>query len=128
MAESLEEYLQRLLQQAMEKKAPPRRPAPPPVLEAEVVELEEIPEAPHAGQGLVEILPTDAQPMAPRISELGRDRPLGDLRATSAEADSAAPATAEDVLSGVIDLLRSPDGIRKAFLLSEILHRPEDRW
>lgn len=28
----------------------------------------------------------------------------------------------------LLELLRSPDGIRTAFLLREILERPEDRW
>jgi hypothetical protein len=144
MPESLEDYLQRLLQQASERKAsapsPERRPQQPlpqqsiPVLEAEVVELEEIPEPEYADLEPIETAPVDVAPSPASEgafaleTRLAGDRPLGNLGATSTEADTAAALRAKTIVDELLALLHSPGGVQKAFVLSEILQRPEERW
>ena len=68
------------------------------------------------------------------------DHRVSKLEATPGEA--AAPPTvyeppnlvgsAEDVpasfATGLLDLIANPDSLRQAIILSEILHRPEERW
>jgi hypothetical protein len=119
MAESLEEYLQRLLQQAMEKQAPPTRPTPPtrpaptpPVLEAEVVDLVEIP-TPVAA-------PADVRPIG--------ERPLGRFGVAPGEAETAAAPGAKTIAEEIVSLLHTPGGVQKAIILSEVLQRPDERW
>jgi hypothetical protein len=142
MAESLEEYLQRLLQQATEKQTPPRPTSKPPetILEAETVDLVEIPEPLHAHLRPLEAWhapreegrPADANAFGTEGASaaelrIGGDRPLGSLGATSTEADTAATHRAQTIVDEIVTLLHSPAGMQKAFVLSEILQRPQDR-
>jgi hypothetical protein len=126
MAESLEVYLQRLLQQAMEKQTPPTRPAPALVEEVEVVELVEIPAPPQN-----RLRPGDAtlgrEGAQPLESSLGSERSLSQLGPAPGDADAAAIA-APTIIDEIVSLLRSPGGAQKALVLSEILQRPQDRW
>jgi hypothetical protein len=139
MPESLEEYLQRLLQQAMEKKSPGRQPAP--VVEAEVVELVEVP-APQTSRRPGEPFATSPLEAARQADErlrstegalaaelrVGGDRPLGNLGATTTDAETAATLRAKTIVDEIVTLFHSPGGPQKALVLSEILQRPEDRW
>jgi hypothetical protein len=127
MAESLEEYLQRLLQQAMEKKAPRPQRAPAPVLEAELVELVEVP-PPAQAQARPALDQEPAEGALAAEMRIGSDRPLGNLGATSNEADAAASQRAKSIVDEIITLLHSPGGVQKALVLSEILQRPDERW
>jgi hypothetical protein len=136
MAESLEDYLRRLLQQAQAppkiERRPPRRPRPP-VVEAEMVETELEPSssadkgdalpAPRSSPGLT--APQSDERLASHVHE-AFDRSLGELGAPLVESKGA-PA-AKSLAEELADLLRSPEGIRKAFVVSEILQRPEHRW
>jgi hypothetical protein len=133
MAESLEDYLRRLLQQAQ---APPkieRLPPRPPVVEAEVVETELEPLPLAAERVALEValsspkLPTrqEADQLASHVHEVF-DRSLGALNASATES-TAAPA-AKSLAEELADLLRSPKGIQKALVLTEIFQRPEHRW
>ena len=42
-----------------------------------------------------------------------------------ADAGSEVPAS---FATGLLDLVSSPDSLRQAIILNEILHRPEERW
>lgn len=62
------------------------------------------------------------------------DHRIGSLQDTSADAaretaDAAASKILKDVPAGQIAaLLRSPQSIRQAIILSEVLRRPDERW
>jgi hypothetical protein len=134
MAEPLEDYLRRLLQQAQQAPPAVKRMPPPPVLEAELIEVEPEP-APPARAG-------DSQFGAPQ-SSLGAAAPLGAERLEThvheafdrslgafdpSTADPTAAPIAKSLADELTDLLRTPDGVRKAFVLTEVLQRPEHRW
>jgi hypothetical protein len=40
----------------------------------------------------------------------------------------AADAIPDSFATGLLDLIANPDSLRQAIILSEILHRPEERW
>ena len=58
------------------------------------------------------------------------DHDLGRLKKTASESAGApiAAAASEVTVSELLKLLRSPDSIRDAIIMSEVLKRPEDRW
>jgi hypothetical protein len=59
------------------------------------------------------------------------DHTVGTLtESTITTAEQAAPPAANEALTAaqIAALLANPDGVRQAFVISEILHRPSDRW
>ena len=58
------------------------------------------------------------------------DHDLGRLKKTASEtaATPAAAAASEATVGELLKLLRSPQSIRDAIIMSEVLKRPEDRW
>ena len=136
-----------------QRPAPPQRlvPARPeiayvePAL-AEVVEPEEIDRTEGFSRRVAQDLRGSAQ-IAEHTRRLGEevdladdklaahlhqvfDHDLGRLKKTASESAGApiAAAASEVTVSELLKLLRSPDSIRDAIIMSEVLKRPEDRW
>ncbi|MBW3598342.1 MAG: hypothetical protein KY475_13855 [Planctomycetes bacterium] len=112
MADRMEEYLRRMLEGYRD--APPAKPDPKPqpsdALEAQVEELEATPEPPaeHLGAKIGAI----AQHFGEAAEQSGS--------AKTAETNEQRAAFAADIAR----LLRSPQRIREAIVLNEILKRP----
>jgi hypothetical protein len=66
-----------------------------------------------------------------RVSNL-EAAPTDGAQPSSVFEPAAPPGTAESMpdffTTGLLELLASPDSLRQAIILNEILHRPEERW
>jgi hypothetical protein len=153
VSKQIEEFLRRRTTPQEPPKPPPpaRRPPPPPV-QAEVVG--ERPVGGQVGQHVAQYL--DEEQFQRRESQLGKEvaqadrqidqhlqqvfsHPVSKLEAVPGETagppTAAGPSGAEetseasaDVAAGLFNLLSTPDSLRQAILLNEILQRPEERW
>jgi hypothetical protein len=145
-------------QPAGTKQPPPLAEQPPPLRAEQPVQAELVAAAPVGGQVDEHVQKyLDEQDFSRRGDELGKDvahvdkevdqhlqqvfsHPVSKLEAVPGEA--AAPPVAYEppdlvgasaeipatFATGLLDLVSSPDSLRQAIILSEILHRPEDRW
>ena len=126
------------LRRAAERRARGKRPAIEILepIEAEIVEAEPVDLSSHVSSYL------DSSKFAQRASVLGHrlglpedtsesrlhskfDHELGSLRRPDVPAE---PAKATPTAGGLLDLLRSPESLRQAIVLSEILQPPRHRW
>jgi hypothetical protein len=142
-------------QDARPARPPQSSPAAAAPVRAEVVAKTRKPVGEQVGEHVNQYL--DEQEFSRRGDELGKevataDREIGqrlhqvfDHRVSQLEAvpgEAAKPPTAYEppdlvgagadipstFATGLLDLVESPDSLRQAIILNEILHRPEERW
>ncbi|MBX3415072.1 MAG: hypothetical protein KF708_20480 [Pirellulales bacterium] len=132
-----------------EPRQPPRsRPRPKPVAQRPVVLTDEErigrePVAQHVEQHLSTTAYEERAAHLAKVDDADElmqahlssvfDHQVGQLGSTSAPAaggtsEAAATETSPTALDGLAELLRSPAGLRQAFILQEVLRRPEERW
>ena len=148
VADEIEVFMRRVLGQQGSEETPPIRNEPAPVerpVEAEVVAEE------PCGERVVEHVEKhlDSQEFSHRASRLGGgvvqaddklkqhlsqtfDHKLGQLETATVEPSSTSGAAAVEIsptfAAGWAAMLSNTDSVRRAIVLSEIIHRPEERW
>lgn len=139
MLEEIEEFLRRAAEKRGEILRPPeqqQRPVQaeyvePQVAEVEIVEPEVIDQAPYSRQPSYDLpdsqLEYSDERLESRLHETF-DHRLGSLDPDGAKMASDEADHPHTSPKGLAKMLSSPQGLRNAFVLSEILRRPEHRW
>jgi len=158
VADEIEEFMRRAAARRRGAPGTPTAPAAAPPQAAQPVQAEVVAEKPVGGQVEQHVKKyLDAEDFSRRSQELGEevtqvdrevDQHLHQVfdhdvsRLAVVPGEAAAPPTAVEpaelgvsapeipatFATGLLDLVGSPDALRQAIILNEILHRPEERW
>ncbi len=148
VADEIDVFMHRVLGRPGDEETPPIRNEPAPV--ERPVEAEVVAEEPR-GERVVEHVEKhlDSQEFSHRAGRLGDgvlqadeklkqhlrqtfDHKLGQFETAAVEPSSATEAAAVEITptlaAGWAAMLSDTDSVRRAIILSEIIHRPEERW
>jgi len=158
VADEIEEFMRRAAERRADQGTRPAiaQQTPPPA--AEPVRAEVVADQPVGGQVTEHVAKyLDSEDFGRRESQLGQEvaqadeqidqrlHQVFDHRVSKLEAvpgEAAKPPTAyeppdlvgagadvpDSFATGLLELITSPDSLRQAIILNEILHRPEERW
>ena len=63
-----------------------------------------------------------------QLEKAPRETSTPPVAAESFEADAGSPEVPAASVAGLFDLIANPESLRQAIILSEVFHRPEERW